>query len=500
MQIQNLSQWIIPLKRKYWFVIQFLNQFFPIKHILSHKKTPYFSTALKLNTLNFRLLFSTGLVMTAFFVLALLVLERSFRNSAEQTLKEKLQIQVYALLSVAEMTPSGKLKMPQHLQEPRLSNPSSGLYAVIRRSSNKLVWQSKSSIGVEVMPLRNFSAGEAIFLEDKQQRFVLHYGFTWGNKPKNKRKNRRQIPRKYVISIAEDGFFVSHQIERFHSTLRVWFFSVGLVLVLIQFLILRWSLKPLRRIANDLTAIEMGERTRLDGDYPEELSRLTNNLNAFIGRERAHLERYRNTLADLSHSLKTPLAILNSSLETDNMSKETMQLQIARMNEIIEYQLQKAAAKGQRKLTGAINTHSIVKKIIASLEKVYFDKNINFEFEVSGSQLVYCEEGDMYEIAGNLLDNSAKWCKNEISVRLLALDKVKKKEFSFLLQIEDDGCGIDEDKLLEILKRGVRADENIDGHGIGMAVVYELVELLGGKLLGGRSEKLGGIKWEVYFP
>ncbi len=492
MQIQDLSQWITPLKSKYQFVIRFLNQFFPIKQILTNGQISYLSATLKLNTLNFRLLFSTGLVMAAFFILALLVLERGFRNSAEQTLKEKLQIQVYALLSVAEMTASGKLKMPPHLQESRLSNPSSGLYAVIRRSSNKLVWQSKSAIGVEVMPLRNFSAGEAIFLEDKQQRFVLHYGFIW--------ENKRKVSRKYVISIAEDGCFVSHQIERFRSTLRVWFFSVGLVLVLIQFLILRWSLKPLRSIAKDLTAIEIGEKSRLDGDYPEELSGLTNNLNAFIGRERAHLERYRNTLADLSHSLKTPLAILNSSLETDNISQETMQLQIARMNEIIEYQLQKAAAKGQKKLTGAINTHSIVKKIIASLEKVYFDKNINFKFEVSGSQLVYCEEGDMYEIAGNLLDNSAKWCKKQIKIRLLALDKVKKKEYSFLLQIEDDGCGIADDKLSEILKRGVRADENIDGHGIGMAVVYDLVELLGGKLLGGRSEKLGGIKWEIYFP
>ena len=500
MQTQDLSKRVNYLKLKYQSLVRFPS----LKRIRSNKQVSYLLATLKLNTLSFRLLFSTGLVMTAFFILALLVLERGFRNSAEQTLKEKLQIQVYALLSVAQMSPSGKLKMPQHLQEPRLSNPSSGLYAVIRRSSNKLVWQSESSIGVEVMPLRDFSAGEAIFLEDKQQRFVLHYGFIWGNQPKNKRKSkrksRRQIPRKYVISIAEDGFFVSHQIERFRSTLRVWFFSVGLVLVLIQCLILRWSLKPLRRIANDLTAIEIGEKTRLDGNYPEELSGLTNNLNAFIGRERAHLERYRNTLADLSHSLKTPLAILSSSLETDNISQETMQLQIARMSEIIEYQLQKAAAKGQRKLTGAINTHSIVKKIIASLEKVYFDKNINFELKVSGSQFVYCEEGDMYEIAGNLLDNSAKWCKSRIKVHLLALDKVNKKEYSFLLQIEDDGCGIAEDKLSEILKRGVRADENIDGHGIGMAVVYELVELLGGKLLGGQSEELGGIKWEIYFP
>lgn len=480
------------MKFKHHYFLLFFKYLTKIEQIVVNNQSLQLLRTLKLNTLSFRLLCSTGLVMAAFFVLALLVLERGFRNSAEQTLKEKLQIQVYALLSIAEMTASGKLKMPQHLPETRLLNPSSGLYAVIRRANKKLVWYSPSAIAVEVLPSAKFKAGTAIFLEDKQQRFVLHYGFIW--------ENGHGTPKKYVLSIAEDGFFVSHQIERFRSTLRAWFFSVGLVLVLIQFIVLRWSLKPLRRMVKDLMAIERGEKNRLDDHYPAELSGLTNNLNAFIGRERAHLERYRNTLADLSHSLKTPLAILHSSLETNNISQKTMQLELSRMNEIIEYQLQKAAAKGQKNLTGTINPYHIAKKIIASLEKVYFEKKLCFEFEIKGAQQVYCEEGDMYEIAGNLLDNSAKWCEKRIKIQLLALDNIKKKDYSFLLQIEDDGCGIADDKLSDILKRGIRVDENSNGHGIGMAVVYELVILLGGKLVGGHSETLGGIKWQVFFP
>ncbi len=448
---------------------------------------------IKFNTLNFRLLFSTGLVMAAFFVLALLVLERSIHSSAEQTLKEKLQLQVYALLSVAEMSPAGKLVISKEITEPRLLNPSSGLYAVIRRSSHKLIWKSKSAIAVDVKPLNDFVAGKAIFLEDKQERFVLHYGFIWDDK-------KSPLKRKYVISVAEDGFFVKRQIDRFHSTLKVWFFSVGLVLVLIQFLILQWSLKPLRRIVNDLDAVEKGKKSQLDGHYPEELSGLTHNLNAFIHTERAHLERYRNTLADLSHSLKTPLAILSSAVETNDISHDSMQLQIERMNEIINYQLQKAAAKGQQKLTSTVNPHLIIRKIISSLEKVYFEKHLIFEFITEGEQQLHCEEGDLYEIAGNLLDNSAKWCQRFIKIQLITLAVSDESKYSFLLQIEDDGCGIPENQLPDILKRGVRADENSHGHGIGMAVVYELVSLLGGELKGDRSPTLGGIRWQVYLP
>jgi len=445
-----------------------------------------------INALSFRLLVSAGLVLTAFFILALFVLEQGFRQSAEQTLKEKLQIKIYALLSLAEMDESGYLVMPEDLQDSRLHNPSSGLYAVIRRSSYKTVWRSPSSIAVEVLPLEKFVSGKPIFLEGKENRFVLHYGFSW--------RNDRGIKRKYVISLAEDGFFVSKQVERFRSTLQMWFFSVGIVLVLIQFVVLRWSLKPLRQIVTDLTAIEKDQKSCLDGDYPYELLALTRNLNAFIHSERAHLERYRNTLGDLSHSLKTPLAILNGCLQTPEVSKHTMQKQIARMDEIIEYQLQKAAAKGQRKLITPIQTDKIVKKIISSLKKVYQDKALEINLTVKGSQLVYCEEGDMYEMVGNLLDNAAKWCHKKINVSLIAIDETAISPYSFVLTVEDDGAGIAADKLLEILQRGVRADENVTGHGIGMAITVELVELLGGKLAGANSQILGGMQWKIYLP
>jgi two-component system sensor histidine kinase PhoQ len=202
----------------------------------------------------------------------------------------------------------------------------------------------------------------------------------------------------------------------------------------------------------------------------------------------------------LAHSLKTPLAILRGCLQPSVVNKESVSEQISRMNEIVEYQLQKAAAKGQKQLTGTVDVSIIVKKILSSLKKVYADKQIVFSFEQSSPCLMYCEEGDIYEIAGNLLDNASKWCNKNVNVRLIELEKENNSKFSWILQIEDDGAGIPEEKLEEILQRGVRADENIQGHGIGMAVVNELTELLGGTLVGSESEMLGGMKWLVYLP
>lgn len=445
---------------------------------------------MKTRSLSLRLLISASFILTAFFALVAFVLEQGFRESAEQALKEKLQVHIYSLLSVAELTDRGELKMPKTLREPRFSNPGSGLYASIKLTNNFLLWRSLSAIGVELPISKTLNPGDSVFVKGSNGRFSLHYSVIW--------ENKAGLEQYYIFTVAEDELFISNQVDRFRLTLRAWLFFVGILLVLIQFFVLRWILKPLRVIGKDLEAIELGEKNRLDGQYPVELTGLAGSLNALISSERAHLERYRNTLADLAHSLKTPLAILRGCIEPAEVNKKIIAEQISRMNEIVEYQLQKAAAKGRRKLTGKADITLIIEKIIESLAKVYFDKHIVFSFEYIENYQIYCEEGDVYEIAGNLLDNAAKWCKSNVQVRLIPLDD-ESSEFSIILQIEDDGPGIPENKLDDILQRGVRADENIHGHGIGMAVVNELTELLGGKLVGKTSETLGGMKWMVYF-
>jgi two-component system sensor histidine kinase PhoQ len=443
-------------------------------------------------SLSFRLLLSAGLVLAAFFALASVVLERGFLESAEQALQEKLQVHVYSLLSAAELKNSGDLNMPPNLPEPRFATPGSGLYGFIHLAKKNLVWRSPSAIGLHVKPPPELSAGNFEFLLTEQGRYALHYAVIW--------KNVVGIEREYIFTVTEDAQFVSSQMERFRETLRTWLLALGLVLIFIQLTLLRWGLKPLRIVVKDLEAIEKGRKTHLDGDYATELEGLAGNLNAFINSERAHLERYRNALADLAHSLKTPLSILRGCAESFNVNKETVKEQILRMNEIVEYQLQRAAAKGEHKTAGTVDLSTIIKKISASLGKVYIDKNITFDMTVPEQSLIYYEEGDLYEIAGNLMDNACKWCKRTVKVSISVNQRKGRRNFSVLLEIEDDGPGIPSGKLAEILKRGVRADENIHGHGIGMAVVHELVLLLGGQLEGKKSDVLGGMKWDVYLP
>jgi two-component system sensor histidine kinase PhoQ len=170
------------------------------------------------------------------------------------------------------------------------------------------------------------------------------------------------------------------------------------------------------------------------------------------------------------------------------------------MNTIIEYQLQRAAAKGEHKSIKGIDLSTFLNKISASLNKVYIDKAITLDTSVPEQCQIYFEEGDLYEIVGNLLDNACKWCRGTVKISVTQNPRKDRRNYSLLLQIDDDGPGIPDGKLNEILKRGVRADENIHGHGIGMTVVHDLIGMLGGKLEGNKSGELGGMSWRVYLP
>ncbi|MGR8979709.1 MAG: ATP-binding protein [Gammaproteobacteria bacterium] len=446
---------------------------------------------MRIKSLSFRLLAAEGVVLAAFFALVAVVLERSFLESAEEALKERLKVQVYSLLSAAELDNSGRLTISPNLPEPRFANPGSGLYGFIMQGK-KLVWRSPSAIGLDVISHPDLSPGSYAFVLEKRNRYAFHYHVIW--------QNVAGVERDYIFTVAEDGDFVKNQVMRFNATLRFWLFIIAIVLIIIQLTVLRMSLKPLRIIVKDLEAIEKGKKTRLDGYYATELQGLASNLNALISSERAHLERYRNTLADLAHSLKTPLAILHGYVDSFQGDRDSVQDLILRMNQIVEYQLQKAAAKGDQKTIRTSDAAVLIDKIVASLAKVYREKNIEFDVKMPDSCLIYYDEGDLYEIFGNLLDNACKWCAQKVRIHISLNVRKDRRNYSLLTAIEDDGPGIPVEKLSAILKRGVRADENIHGHGIGMAVVHELTGLLGGKLEGARSKTLGGMIWRVYLP
>jgi len=445
------------------------------------------------DSLSLRVLVAAGAVLIAFFGFTGVALEKAFGDAAKKAIQDRLQAHIYTLLASVEINPQGNLKQPRHLPESRFSMPGSGLYGFIF-NDHKLIWRSPSALGITIPP-QSLLSGESRFLrlQQKHDLWVLYYGITWES------MDGRPMP--MVLAVAEDAQSLMRQIEDFRQTLWAWLGGSGILLLIMQGLILGWSLRPLRAMTEDLKDIEAGKKQRLEGRYPSELRGLANNLNILLQSERAHMERYRHTLADLAHSLKTPLAVLRGIDEAEGPCREISSLlsdQVDRMQKLVDYQLQRAAARGGRGAVEPLQVVPVLERIVNSLDKVYASKQV--ACELTGIEChCFLEEGDLYEFAGNLVENAYKYCHKLVRVIVKPVSATEDHLAGFKLIVEDDGPGIPTILREEVLRRGKRADESTDGHGIGLAVVHEIIQLHQGTLHYSQS-LWGGCRWEVFIP
>ena len=250
--------------------------------------------------------------------------------------------------------------------------------------------------------------------------------------------------------------------------------------------VLNWVLRPLGRLEREVVEIEQGDRTRLAGPYPRELSGLAANLDALVDSERRRQTRYRNTLDNLAHSLKTPLAVMGSLLAENDEAPGELARQVERMQEQVSYQLDQARVGGGSPLAlRPVDLSPIARDLKESLDKVYRDKGVRCDLQIQPACEILGEPGDLMELLGNLLDNAYKYCRKQVVFSCVG------EEDSIEMTLEDDGPGWPDSHVERLTRRGQRADERAPGQGIGLAVVQDLVALYQGDLRFDTS-RLGG--------
>ena len=435
-------------------------------------------------SLNLRIILSATLVLLIFISLTALTLERAFSDSAESALRDRMTSSLYALIAAAEVDESG-LIMPTDELDALLGLPSSGVYAYVTSHSGETLWQSSSVLSAQPPAPLTLGRGEKVERNTrvgKVDYMTLAYGVNW---------DPDTDALALTFNMSTDLKSLERQIVRYRATLWGWLLAMALLLLVSQALILRWGLLPLRKVGEELGLIENGDQENIEHKYPYEIKRLTDNINILLEHEREHKARYRNALGDLAHSLKTPLAVLQASIDSDQPPQSRMlQEQIRRMNSIVEYQLQRAATAGSTGIGRQIEVKAALDRITASLLKVYADRDCALEVDVEQGLMFKGDEGDLMEILGNLLDNAFKWCRQRIRVTAAYQND------RLIIRIEDDGPGMPDEQAEQLLKRGVRADEAMPGHGIGLSIVHNIVLAYKGSLQLARSE-LGGLAVKV---
>ena len=441
-------------------------------------------------SLRARVVLWVSVALVVLFAVTIVGLDVAFRQSIDRALLEVLDAHVDGLVAAAEVGPDRRLTMPAGNLDPEFQVPNSGMFGAVFDTDGRAIWQSLSLLG------RDFPADE---LPEPGTRHyakldvpgfppldALLIGIVW------EFPDKHTAPYTFAIAVSLEPY--NQRQSAFRRDLVAWFGGITLTMLVVVGGLLTFVLLPLRRLERQVREVEAGERVSLTGQFPTELVGLADNLNALIETERRRLERYRHTLDDLAHSLKTPLAAMQTLL-TELHAKwkpppdpqiDALQRELERMDQRVSYQLRRARASGSTGFgTEPVAVAPIVDDLKLTLDKVYRDKQVACTLELAPGTLFRGDPGDLTEILGNLMDNAYKYCKSKVRV------EGDSNAERLSIRVGDDGRGIGAELAQELGQRGKRADESVPGQGIGLAVVRETVELYRGTLSVGHSD-LGG--------
>ncbi|CAM5224749.1 two-component sensor histidine kinase [Alishewanella longhuensis] len=376
-----------------------------------------------------------------------------------------MEVHMYAILSELHLA-DGKIELNNNTLAPDFYRPDSGLSAFVT-DGQRLLWQSDSSLNQEFqVPDIQLTPGQHIFyaIEQAETEYqILSIAFLFDS---------GESAQPLAIHVVQSQAMLMAPHKSFRSTLLRWFAGIVAGLLLLSILAYYWTTKPLTRLDHEIRQLERGKQDHLTGNYPSELNVIKEDLNLLLASQNRQKLRYRNHLSDLAHALKTPVAVLRTSpLAQQPELKE----QIDRITAMIEHQLKKASSSGQDIWKKQTPVLPLAEKLINALRKIYRDKGCVIELICSERAFFRGDETDLMEILGNLLDNACKACDKKV--------RVKVEQHPFTLIVEDDGPGIPVNQRQELFERGTRLDTYVDGHGVGLSIVAELVNSYSGLLV-----------------
>ncbi|WP_414471684.1 sensor histidine kinase [Microvirga sp. M2] len=432
----------------------------------------------------------------AILLIAGLILQALYRDNTERAFDQRLLVYANTLASnlVAPGDPDRDLGP---IGDPRFELPLSGWYWQVARPNAKPgeIRSSKSLFGGQIPSL-------TISPDDRFGQIRRGYGKAPDER--NLRIVERDIDLgedgRYIIRVAGPADEIDIGVRDFLFALTVTFALLGLALGFSTLLQIRFGLRPLSNLRSALGTIRRGEAERIAGEYPRDIAPLASELNLLLDTNREILERARTQVGNLAHALKTPLSIIMNEAENapDEVAARVRE-QAALMRDQVNYYLDRARAAA---LAGTLGTLTEVEPVMASLArtfaKIYRDKDLAFELAIPPDLRFRGEKQDLEEMAGNLIDNAAKWAsrKVEISIEIIREDDDRPR---FRLLIDDDGPGLPEAARAEVLKRGRRLDETKPGSGLGLSIVSDLAALYRGSLKLDAAP-LGGLRCVLELP
>lgn len=435
---------------------------------------------------------------TVWAVLALVVISTViaslYRDVSERGFQSLLSAHLFNLIGSVGVSENGVLTGSPDLGDLRFAEPRSGWY-----------WSVEPVGGGMIGERRSLSMTAAIPAPSESE-VPFDSGFTRTYRAKGLNGEDLQVLENEFVLDSQDRVArfrvmgnhseLESEIDDFERQLLTYLGIFGFGMIAINAFAILLGLRPLIKVRAALATVREGTASRLDGRFPTEIEPLVSETNALIDSNRRIVERARTQVGNLAHSLKTPLAVLlNEGRQIGGEKGQLISDQSSAMQRQVEYYLQRARMAAQRETTVfRTPVTASIARMGRVIEKLYPD--ITLDTVLPPEEVLFAgEREDLEELAGNLLENGAKWGRNRLRVSVTPIRDIP-GEGRFELVIEDDGPGIPDEKTREALIRGRRLDETKPGSGLGLAIVTELVKEYAGELSLARSD-LGGLKATV---
>jgi signal transduction histidine kinase len=374
----------------------------------------------------------------------------------------------------------------------RFNRAATGWYWVIRNEFGDVIATSKSAVGSVVPELTgNFDADNyrSGTLTDET-----------GNRIRAIERSTTSNGRPLRITVTGNLDESLQRVGQFRGQTLTVLSAVGIALAIMSGIVARLALRPIDRLGQAIEQVREGEAETIAGTYPREIAPLAEEVNELLRSNTQILERARNQVGNLAHGLKTPLAVLRNEAAAarDNPLSKVVSLETEKMTQLVTTYLDRARLAARSAVVGKkADATMVMLRLVRVMQKLNHNVVIAFKRPDASLPWFRGDEGDLEEIAGNLLDNACKWSKGQIAVTMVA-ERTPSQQF-LLIRIEDDGPGLTEEEARNALRRGVRLDEKTPGSGLGLDIVKELVDVYGGSLQLKRSV-LGGLLAELRLP
>ncbi|MCU7833899.1 MAG: sensor histidine kinase [gamma proteobacterium symbiont of Taylorina sp.] len=450
-----------------------------------------------MNSLEHRLHIGLSISLLLLFALLWFLGQKSMDDLTHEFVGSRLDHDIESLLAALEVN-TDTISLKKGKMSPVYQQPFSGHYFVIAINNTPVI-QSRS-LWDQSLIIPTLKTGERILnvSDGPTDQKLLQISMAFN-------KNGLNIS----IALAEDLSAINIQKLKF----KKYFFIlslIGLVLLLfIQRIILRLSFKHLEPVFSNIKYLEEGEILKLPENVPSEILPLVQEVNHLLILLEKRLERSRNALGNLSHALKSPLNLLFQYLhehsdgidENRHSNLINAKKQVERINQLINRELKRGRIAGKGSSTQRFNALKEIPDLISVVKQIYSHRDLKINVSIDKTVTNFGDREDMLELIGNLLDNACKWANNKINVivtREIEMDSSQSIESNKInITIEDDGSGIEEDQLALLTHRGIRLDESIDGYGLGLSIVNDIVKLYAGTIELTNSSTLGGMQVNI---